>query len=317
VIDYRTFLNTDPPALVDIWNASFTGRGAVPLRTPLLLEYFDFAKPYFEPAGLIVATSDGRPVGFAQTGFGPTDTGDALNKQTGVVCLLGVLPAFRRKGIGTALLQRCEAYLRGNGARELYAGPFTSLNPFAFGLYGGSDSAGFLESDPMAGPFFERHGYRAHDTALVLQRGLDKPFNVADGRFTAHRQRYEIHAGPRHNTSWWEECVFGPVEIHEYCLVDRGTGEAAAQLCLWEMETFAQCWREHPIGVVELEVAADKRRQGLGRFLLLQVLRHLQEQFFTVVEVQARAANEPALALLRGLGFQQVDTGHSYRREEG
>jgi ribosomal protein S18 acetylase RimI-like enzyme len=317
VIDYRTFRNTDPPALVDVWNASFTGRGAAPLRTPLLLEYFDFAKPYFDPAGLILATADGRPVGFVQAGFGPTDAGDALNKQTGVVCVLGVHPSYRRQGIGTSLLQRGEAYLGAGGARELYAGPITSLNPFTFGVYGGGDSPGFLDSDALARPFFEHHGYKVHETALVLQRPLDRALNMADARFAAHRQRYEIHAGPRHSTSWWEECVFGPLEIHEYTLVDRGTGEVAAQLCLWEMETFLPRWSEHAIGIVELEVVPERRRQGLARFLLLQVLRHLQEQFFSVVEVQARADNEAGLALFRGLGFQQVDSGHSYRKHEG
>jgi ribosomal protein S18 acetylase RimI-like enzyme len=315
VIDYRTFRNTDPPALVDLWNASFTGRGAAPLRSPLLLEYFDFAKPYFDPAGLIVATADQKLIGFAQAGFAPTDAGTTLNKQAGVVCALGVLPAYRRQGIGTALLQRCEAYLRANGARELYAGPCTSLNPFTFGLYGGCDSAGFLDSDVLARPFFEHHGYKIHDTAFVLQRALERSFNVADGRFPAYRQRFEIHAGPRRDTTWWEECVFGPVEVHEYTLVEKATSEAVAQLCLWEMDPFSPHWSEHAIGIVELEVVPQRRRQGLARFLLLQVLRHLHEQFFTLVEVQARSDNEPALALLRGLGFRQVDTGHNYRRE--
>jgi ribosomal protein S18 acetylase RimI-like enzyme len=33
-----------------------------------------------------------------------------------------------------------------------------------------------------------------------------------------------------------------------------------------------------------------------------------------MVETHVPAQNEPAVALFRGLGFQQVDTGHRYRR---
>ena len=71
MIDYRTFRNTDPPALVDLWNDSFTGRGAAYLRGTVLLEYFSFAKPYFDPQGLIIASADNHVVGFVHAGFGP------------------------------------------------------------------------------------------------------------------------------------------------------------------------------------------------------------------------------------------------------
>src|SRR5262249_49990507 len=65
VIEYRTFLNPDPPALVEVWNGSFTGRGAVSLRLATLLEFFIFSKPYFDPEGLVVAAPAGRPPAFA------------------------------------------------------------------------------------------------------------------------------------------------------------------------------------------------------------------------------------------------------------
>ncbi len=59
MIDYRAFRNTDPPGLVDVWNESFTARGAAALRSTSLLEYFLLAKPYFDPEGLVVADDDG------------------------------------------------------------------------------------------------------------------------------------------------------------------------------------------------------------------------------------------------------------------
>jgi ribosomal protein S18 acetylase RimI-like enzyme len=315
VIEYRCFRNTDPPALVDLWNDTFIGRGAAYLRGNILLECFVFAKPYFDPHGLILATTDNHVVGLVHAGFGTTSDGTALDRRAGVLCLLGVAPAHRRRGIGTELLRRGEAYLRQQGAVELFAGPMAPLNPFSFGLYGGSESAGFLDSDPLARSFFERHGYRVHKTVVAMQRSLDAPINVVDGRFADHRLRYDLYAGPLRSISWYNEGVLGPaVELHEYRLQDKKTGALAARMTLWEMETFSQRWNEHAVGMADFEVSPQLRRQGIGKYFLLQVLRHLHEQFFTLLEVHVADGEEPAGNLLRLFGFRQVDRGSSFKR---
>jgi ribosomal protein S18 acetylase RimI-like enzyme len=313
VITNRTFRNTDPPHLADLWNACFTGRGAAVLRGPTLLEYFVFSKPYFDPAGLFVAAEEGKAIGFALAGLGGDDTGAALRTDTGVTSLLGVHPDHRRRGVGTELLRRCEDYLRGRGAKELTAGPLAPLNPFTFGLYGGSESAGFLESDALARPFLEKHGYQVRQSVLVYQRPLDRPLSVIDVRFPAHRQRYDVHGGLRGDLTWWQDCVLGPLELHEYRLVDKLVGHTVARACLWEMETFNGRWNQHAVGLLGLEVVPDLRRRGLGKFLLAQLVRFLQEQFFGLVEVHLDVGNVAAAGLLRGLSFDHVDTGHSYR----
>jgi ribosomal protein S18 acetylase RimI-like enzyme len=316
VIQYRTFRNGDPPALVDLWNNCFVGRGAAFLRGSTLFDYFTLSKPYFDPAGLVLAMLDGRAVGFAHAGFGPNARGTALDTGTGIVCAIGVLPAHQRHGIGCELLRLSEEFLRSRGAVRLLAGPAPPLNPFTFALYGGASSCGFLASDPLARPFFERQGYRSGPGRAVFQRSLDMLPAVADGRFAAFRQGFEIVGGPRHSLSWYEEGVAGPVELHEYKMIERTTGRAVASATLWEMETFNQRWNEHAVGLVDLEVAADLRRQGHAKFLLNQLLRHLHEQFFTLVEAHALAADPAATGLLRIMGFEQVDEGFVFSRPD-
>jgi ribosomal protein S18 acetylase RimI-like enzyme len=317
VIQYRTFRNTDPPALVDLWNACFCGRGAAQLRGTILLEYFTFAKPYFDPMSLILACAEQQVVGCVLSGFGPDASQKALDKSKGVVNLLGVLPAFRKQGIGTELLGRTETYLRTQGAMEIYAGPIPGLNPYLFGLYGGCSSTGFLESDPLARPFFERRHYRRQSTILVMDRPLDLPLSIADGRFPAFRQRFEIFVLPLRHMSWWQDCVAGPIELHEYRMQDKATNEVAARMTLWHMESYAQRWNEHAVGLVDLEVTPSQRRQGLAKFFLVQILRHLHEQFFTLIEIPVRESNESAINLFRGFGFKEVDRGHCFRKCEG
>jgi ribosomal protein S18 acetylase RimI-like enzyme len=317
VIQYRTFRNGDPPALMDLWNSCFVGRGAAFLRGSTLFDYFILAKPYFDPAGLILALAEGRPVGFVLGGFGPDQTGTTVDPRAGVICTVGVLPAYRRQGIGSELLRRGEEYLRGRGALRLFAGPMPPLNPFTFAIYGGANSCGFLASDPMVRPFLEKHGYRAGPPRLVMHRPLDTVPAVADGRFAAFRGRYEIIGSPQRGLSWYEECVVGLVELHEYRLTDRATGQAVARANLWEMETFNQRWNQHAVGIVNLEVLPSFRRQGMGKFLLAQLLRHLHEQFFSVVETHMTAGDPAATGLLKLLGFTQVDEGFGYTREDG
>src|SRR5260370_38032320 len=92
-LEYRSYRNDDPPSLVEIWNEAFLSRGAVQIRHGSALERFVFAKPYFDPEGLIVAVQDGVRVGFAHAGFGPNNAESAVSTAGGVTCLVGVRPS--------------------------------------------------------------------------------------------------------------------------------------------------------------------------------------------------------------------------------
>jgi ribosomal protein S18 acetylase RimI-like enzyme len=317
VVQYRSFRNTDPPTLVEIWNETFAGRGAVHLRHSTPLEHYVFAKPYFDPAGLILAEENGVGVGFVHAGFGPNGTENSLSTAAGIICLIGVRPTFRRRGIGSELLRRAEAYLGGRGATALYAGPMRPLNPFYLGLYGGSELPGFLASDPDADAFFTRRSYHVYQTSLVFDRRLDKPVTAVDPRFLAYRNRFELRITPRKGAgTWWQESSLGLVEPFDFQLLEKTTGQLVAQTAVWEMEGFSWRWNQPSVGLTDLEVRPELRRQGLAKFMLAQILRYLQEQFFGVVEAQTLELNEAARRLYRAVGFEEVDVGRAYRRAE-
>lgn len=316
MVQYRSFRNTDPPRLVEVWNDAFTSRGAVKLRHSSPLDNYVFSKPYFDRDGLILATEDdGSCVGFVHAGFGPNADESALSYAAGVTCLLGVRSANRRRGIGSELLRRAEAYLRAAGAGALFAGPMRPMNPFYFGLYGGCELPGFLSSDTACDPFLRKHGYQPDDATLVLHRQLIRPVNVVDGRFAELRQKYDVVIAPSAGVaSWWRECVLGPLELIEFRLEEKGTGVIVARTRAWEMEGFGLRWNLPTVGLLEVETQPNLQRKGLAKFLLAQILRYLQDQFFGLVEIQAPQGNEAALALFKGLGFEQVDVGKLYRK---
>ena len=311
MVCYRTFRNTDPPRLVDAWNETFTGRGAVRLASSTPLERFVFCKPLFDPAGLFVAEENDKCLGFAHAGFGLCSKPD--EPKTGVVSLIGVRPGARRKGIGAELLRLSEYYLDRNGAQRLHAGGHWPHNPFYMGLYGGCESPGFLRSDALAEPFFLLHGYRVQSEIRVMQRRLDEPFKLFDPRFVTLRQNFDLQVDyPQSLRGWWRECVVGYLDPLEFELVDRKSRRTAARTLVWDMEGFGVRWRAAAVGILDFEVLPDFRRQGLGKLFLSYIMKQVQEQFFQIVELHLPGDNAQALAFLEGLGFKQVDTGQVF-----
>jgi ribosomal protein S18 acetylase RimI-like enzyme len=316
VIQYRRFRNTDPPGLTEVWNDALTGRGAVRLRSSSPLERFTYSKLFFDPEGLILAEEDSHCVGFVHAGFGASAAGQSLDMQTGVTCLLVVSPSHRRRGIGTQLLRHSEDYLRLHGAQQFCAGPLAPLDPFYLGLYGGSEMPGFLDSDPNADVFFLHRGYEACRTVRVLQRRLGNAVKVFDSRFLSHRQRYELceDAGSRLR-SWWQYSLFNGAEPRIFALIDKTTSQYAARATLWEMEGFSYRWNMAAVGVADWFVRPELRRQGLGKFLLTQLIQKAKEELLEVMEIQVSSENQAAFKLCQALGFEQVDMGRMYQRK--
>ncbi|HSQ57518.1 MAG TPA: GNAT family N-acetyltransferase [Gemmata sp.] len=317
MIRFRAFRNADPPALADVWNESHPARSAYPLRTPAILERWVFSKPYFDPEGLIIAyddADDNKVVGYILAGFGPNEELTALDKTNGVICSLAVRPSARRHGLARDLVHRAEEYLTANGSTILRAGPRWPYCPFGFGLYGGTNCPGFLQSDEGADPFFKSLGYEPAQTTLVFHKKLDAPLTIADGRFSLLRKRYDTQVLRAAGVpSWWHDCVWGTLEPVEFRLVDKlANNFLAARAIVWELEGYGWRWGFPSAGILDIQVRQDLRRQGLAKLLVAQVLRFLQDQFFGICELQA-AADDPALVgLCRSATMEQVDTGIAY-----
>jgi ribosomal protein S18 acetylase RimI-like enzyme len=320
VIVFRSFRNTDPPALADVWNESHTARGSFPLRTPGLLERWVFSKPYFDHDGLIVAVDtedNNRVIGYALAGFGPNAELSALDYTHGVICSVAVRPGVGRKHLGADLVKKCEEYLIKRGATTLRAGPVWPYCPFGFGMYGGTNSPGFLASDPAADPFFKSLGYEPAGTTLVFQKKLDAPLSIPDPRFSMLRRRYEtqVMRAPSVPT-WWHECVWGTLDPVEFRMVDKlASGFIAARAIVWELEGYGWRWGFPSAGILDIQVRQDLRRQGLAKLLLSQILRFLQDQFFGICELHAPSTDPALVGLCRSATLEHVDTGTTYLKK--
>ncbi|REK15745.1 MAG: GNAT family N-acetyltransferase [Planctomycetota bacterium] len=314
MIEYRSFRNTDPPQLAEIWRGH-TSRGLMQPMSMAVLERYVLAKPTFDPAGLIVAAEGNRLLGFAHAGFGPTDDFETVSAERGFTGLV-MLRADADPAIGSALLARSEAYLAERGAKTFFGGASYPLTPFYCGLYGGSQFSGVLDSDQRLHTVFQTANYRQVNRSVVLQRDLMGFRPVVD------RQQIQIRRTTRLETvvdppagSWWEAVMFEPFERTRWALVEREGGPSLASVHVWNLETMLGTWGVHAVGIVDLQVTSERRRRGLATNLLGEAFRQLQSHGVTLAEVHVPQANEPALAVFGNLGFEQVDGSALYCKD--
>jgi len=317
LIRFRTYRNADSPALAGLWNRGLPDRGVV---RPVSAHEWDamvVGRVDFDARGLIVAEEGGRVVGFAHAGFGPETEEDPphrLDRELGTIAMLVVDPDRDSEALRSGLMAEAEAYLRASGAKVLYAGGQGPLNPFYWGLYGGSEFAGILEGHESFRKAAAEAGYRPVAAAELLEADL-AAVEARDPMAAVHRRQAKVEVSEDACPSdWWEAVALGSTQITRFRLVSKADDAELARASTWDMAAFGRIDGKARTGLYAVEVAPAHRRKGFGRFLVGEVLRHARGQWGEVVSVLTGATNIPALGLYRACGFHLVDTATLYRR---
>ncbi len=318
VIRYRPFRNSDPPALVALWNRTIPSAGAArPLRVHEL-DLHAFGTVHFDRAGLIVAERDDRLVGFVHAGFGPDLPVEStvpfrLDSSLGTIAMLAIDDDADDPALPGTLVLQAERYLRSRGAQVLYGGGQFPLNPYYWGIYGGSEGSGV----PSRHTDFHRHlvalGYQPAGLTVSLEYGLDRA-EPRDPRGVLIRRQTELQfeedAMP---VNWWQNQALSQFRLTRFRLLARSDSAELARADIWDMSWFGRSDGRARVGICSLLVSADHRRQGYGEYLVSEILRWAREHGLSMVEVQTAEENRPALALYQSLGFLVTDHSTVYR----
>ena len=226
MIQFRAFRNTDPPALAELWNRSVPEMGVVRPLGVHELDSHAFGTVYFDRAGLIVAQRDGEILGYVHAGFGPGEpvaasTPFSLCRQFGTIAMLIVDPSASLPELPGRLVLEAERYLRSQGARVLYAGAQFPLNPFYWGLYGGSEGSAAVASHAGFGETVSAMGYDPVSTTILLQCDVATSQPRDPRSLQIHRQtRLEVEedAMPAH---WWQNQALGEFHLTRFQLLAR------------------------------------------------------------------------------------------------
>ena len=316
MLTYRTFRNSDPPALAAIWRSRAGQPGFVQPVSPDVLEQVVFARLYFDHGGLVLAHDDGRPVGFAHAGFGPNADESWFSVETGVTCVVATDPRCAEAETAAGLIERCEDYLRGRGAKTFYGGGLRPLCPFYLGLYGGAELPGVLDSDTVVRGVLAGRGYREVERTVLLRRQLSGFESQVDRQQMQVRRQMQVEVTSDAPTrTWWEACTVGAFDLMQFDLVARGGGTAVATALFRSMEPSGTTGVGRAAGLIGLSVDTAYRRRGLAAFLLNEAFRQFLRQGIMHVEVQTNEANATGLALFHKLGLQPAGQGGVWRKD--
>ncbi len=315
-VEIRPFRNSDPPLLIEVWRSQPPQRGLAQFIDANLLEALVFAKPYFDPAGLLIGLDNHRPLGFVHAGFGCDESRNRICTEMGVTCLLLVHGSQDHDRIGRELLAAAEGYLRARGAKTLYGGAIRPLDPFYLGLYGGSELPGILRSDAATLRLFQSASYRIVDECAVLHCDLSTFRIPIDRQQLMHKRNYRITpvAAPA-ASNWWDACTSPPNDAMQFDLFPGSAAATVGRVQYWFLDPLARGWGSVAAGLIHLEIDETHRRIGLGTYLVAESLRQLRVSGVNLVEVQTMRHNEAALALYAKLGFREVDQGVVLRKE--
>lgn len=274
------------------------------------------SKPNFDAGGLIVAERQGRIVGFTHAGFGPDDPVGPpyrLNYELGTIAMLIVEPGRGDEELETGLIRAAERYLRQRGAQVIYAGGQFPLNPFYWGLYGGSEFAGILSSHHDFIRAVVRAGYESVSETVLMEADLERP-EVRDPRSPLIRRvaRVEVVEDPLPQ-NWWEALALGNFRPTCFQLLAKADNRELARATTWDMSWFSRRDRRLRVGLMAMGVDPEHRRKGYGRHLVAEILRRSRDEMSSIVALQTRATNTPALELYQSLGFSPSETSLLYR----
>ena len=185
-------------------------------------------------------------------------------------------------------------------------------------MYGGSEPAGFLESDPDGALFFSAIGYEPVERHVAFQRNISQQREPVSFRLATLRRKTTIEVSDRpERATWWWMTRYGRMDTVHFLLLPKHGGEPLAKATVVGLDLYIEKWNARAVGITDLYVDENERRKGYGQLLILEICRRLKQELVSIVEAHAPESNQAVLELLRTSGFARCDTGIVYRRQNG
>ena len=308
----RPFLNSDPPALMAIWNAQPDQKHVARQLNLATLECFVLAKPYFDRQGLLIATEGDRVVGFAHAGFGPNGDRTDIDRQTGVICAVQILPDWNLVESNRQLIRAAEQYLFERGVQRILGGPVSPYECFYHGLASTGEAVGVPMGDAALREAYGAMGYAVGAENVLLRRDLSEYRPPFDRRQRALQRNYEVLVELDSGVAdWWDLCRYGPLPRCEFHLLDRLSRARLGQVIWWD-QAFSGASLQSAVAFTQLEIAREYRRQGFGTLLLTEAMKQLKASGALQASTQVDAGNESALAFFRAIEFEESTRGTTF-----
>lgn len=314
-MQFRSFENSDTPAICDLWRQHSNLRGKYHGLNPVVFERLVLSKTYFDPRGVWLAMEGDEVIGMVHAAFGIADDLQGLDRQRGVISQLLLRAGEQSDVVATRLLELAEQYLFQQGAAQVEFGGYYPLSPFYLGLYGGSRFVGVLAEDQRTGQALAANGYTACGSVVINHWRLGDYRQVVDRQQMLIGRSYGIeNVSESHPQTWLQSCHYDAASQKIFQLKEKRSGETVGQVAFWEMEPLAENWGQNAMGLVELSIVPHCRRKGLATYLVGESLRQLKQSGIGLIEIQHVASDEVVQALCRKLDFRPIDSTVLWRK---
>jgi len=298
----RGYLPGDEAAVVALWNRCLPADPITSERfvTQVLLDV------NFDADGYLVAEQEGSVVGFllAMTRLTPMQGLD-IDPEDGWITVFFVDPAFRKQGIGQALLERGRAHIAERGRR------WVSVSPYAPNYFWPGVDA---ERYPEALRFLRKNHFDPIETPVSMTASLlnfSIPESVRDLRLRRENEGYAFGTlrddqiagvlafNSRHFSADWARAIREGLlrDVPRDRVLVASRGSEIVGFCLYGgYDRVAE--RFGPFGVLP-----DSRRLGLGRILLYLCLDRMHANGLQNAWFLWTGLDDPAGHLYTSAGF--------------
>jgi ribosomal protein S18 acetylase RimI-like enzyme len=318
-------------SLIDLWNRVFARYRH--FHRIHEREFHDriVSQEAFDPEGLILALHEGRVVGMVHA-LGPAPPSHFVYRENtcarnGSIAVIAVDEQYRRRGIGSALLRRAEAYLTAlqEGGSRIHAGGYWvplyhTLEGPRQPLWGDSEIIGISERNGACRSFFLKHRYRE-----VEDEGQEITMTAALGRRSEPRKPQLAALGLREvrlnqNTPWRGRILHYPSEHIGYGYERFGPYRWEAVVLVRDDTITSQLeWypmrEDDNVALWDLRVGEDDRGRGLGSYLLDRALYTMSLDYGNVELHTNTDRNARAVAMYRRRGFRIAEKWVGYIKE--
>lgn len=254
--------------------------------------------PNFDPVGMYIAEVKGKPVGRVQA-----HVDRERKEKKGFIQGLCVIPTYRKKGIGRALLETALSSLK---ERKMETAQAWSR-----------------DDKPVVKHLLESTGFRAIRIFSTMRRDLDSPMNVEVNKDVTFRSMNETSEDIQlmrelNNEAFKEHFNFRPSPLEEWKHwnshpdFDRegwlfallGT-EPVGFVGTWIDRKYVT-YRQEKLGWIDsIGVLKPYRNRNIGTSLILKGMEHLQKRGMTEVELGVDDSNPTsAIRLYEKVGFK-------------
>lgn len=289
-----------------IWNSNAAGRHAFYPWTA------DGVSSLLTRGGIAIGslftahhTPSGEMIGFVHT----AEMREETYPNAGVVEAILVDSAYRGHGVGSSLLAAAVHRLTHTRPRPMLLDALGSW-PFGYAfntLADGSERSGIFLSDAPLYRLFRRAGFEPVRKSIVMRadvgRAASRPLPA--GCECVLRKRDE---------RTWLDRVFRGRDLFDHDLVFEGR-RMVSRAIFGLMEGESRHEGQAVFSVFGVNTPFDVQRKGYAGVNVSRMLEYIRELGGRTAELHVYADNEPALALYRSLGFQDVaETMMMHRR---